>query len=141
MLDEIRSAPRELNLVEGSLAIWNVRPGLVFTQGKGRFVMAHAEQIMASVEAAARAAPGDAAVVHDWLAVESYEVAVQARMTPWSVTIARSMRRIVIGVRSPLVALAVRTVNLAVGGRFEVLADAARLHAAARDELRRPWAP
>src|SRR5262245_35373979 len=137
MLEEIRSVPRELNLAEGSLAIWSMRPGLVFTLGKGRFVMAHAELIMASVEDAARAAPGDAAVVHDWLGVESYEVAVHARMTPWSVTIARSLRRVVIGVRSPLVALAVRTVNLAVGGRFEVLADAARLHAAARDELRR----
>jgi hypothetical protein len=138
MLEDLRSAPREVHLAEGSLSIWSVRPGLVFTRVKGRFMMAHAEQIIASIEEAVRAAPGDAVAVHDWFSVESYEVAVHARMTRWSVTIARSLRRVAIGVRSPLVALAVRTVNLAVGGRFEVLADVERLQAAAREELDRP---
>ena len=136
MLPELKIEPRELNLAEGSLCVWTVRPGLVFTQARGRMVMAHAMEIMAGVNEAVRGDPGGAVGIHDWLGVEHYEVAVQARMSSWALTTVRSMRRIVIGVRSPLVALAVRTVNLAVGGRFEVVEDDGTLLSVARGELR-----
>ncbi len=80
-------------------------------------------------------APGEAVAVHDWLGVESYEIAVHARMTAWSVPAVRSMRRVVVGVRSPLVAFAVRTVNLAAGGRFEVVGTDEEIKAAVRSSL------
>ncbi len=135
MLPELRGVPREVNVEGGSLRVWSVRAGLVFTQAKGRMVMAQAAAIIAGVDEAIRAAPGSAVAVHDWLEVDSYEVAVHARMSAWSLVAVRSMRRIVIGVRSPLVALAVRTVNLGVGGRLEVLEEREKLLSFARKEL------
>jgi hypothetical protein len=115
--------------------VWAVRKGMVMTQASGRVVLAQAERIMAAVDTAIREAPGQVVVVHDLLDVDSYEINVHTRMSTWSVATFRFVRRVVIGVRSPLVSLAVRTVNLAVGGRYEVLESRETLLAAARREF------
>ena len=107
----------------------------MLTQVSGRVVLAQAERIIAAVDAAIRAAPGQVVIVHDLFDVQSYEINVHTRLSAWSVATFRSVRRVVIGVRAPLVSLAVRTINLAVGGRFEVVEAREALLAAARREL------
>jgi hypothetical protein len=138
MFVELQVAPEVVKTEAGCATIWRGRPGLVFSQVEGRMVMAHAQVIMAVVDAEMRARPGTVKVFHDFTAIDSYEVAVQARMSAWSVTAVRSLERIVIGVSSPLVALAVRTANLASGGRFELVQTREQLVAAACAEWLRP---
>jgi hypothetical protein len=135
MLSELAVAPRIVAADQGTAQIWLARPGLVFTRVEGRMVMEHAQAIMETVDAAVRARPGQVCAVHDFTGIESYEIAVHARMSTWSVSVVRSMRRIVVGVSSPLVALAVRTANLATGGRFELLDTREQVLSAARAEL------
>jgi hypothetical protein len=135
VLPEVSVEPERVQLPDGLSLAWNVRPGLVFTRVEGRMSLPHASSIMAMVDAAVLAQPSGAVVVHDWTGIESYEVAVHARMSAWSLVVVRSMRRVVIGASSPFVAAAVRTVNLAVGGRFELLQTREQVLAAAREEL------
>jgi len=130
--------PETTALPEGTVRIWTPRANLVITQASGRVVLAQAERIIAAVDAAIRAAPGQVVIVHDLFDVQSYEINVHTRLSAWSVATFRSVRRVVIGVRSPLVSLAVRTINLAVGGRFEVVEAREALLAAARRELAVP---
>jgi hypothetical protein len=135
VVPELPIAPLCAETREGRAWVWPVAPGLVFTRVDGRMVMQHAQLIMEAVDAAVRARPGSAAAVHDFTGIESYEIAVHARMSAWAVGVTGSMRRIVIGVQSPLVALAVRTVNLASGNKFELLDTRAQVLEAARREL------
>jgi hypothetical protein len=137
MLPELPEKPQVVTVDVGTLKVWVPRKGLVFTRASGRMVTAHADLIIEAVGRACDECPVDAVAVHDWLDVESYEIAVYARMSAWSPRVIRAMRRVAIGVRSPMVALAVRTANLAVGGRFEVIDDSERIVAAARAEWQR----
>ncbi len=127
--------PETIALPEGTVRIWTPRASVVMTHCSGRVVLAQAERIIAAVDAAIRAAPGQVVILHDLFDVESYEISVHPRLSAWSVATFRSVRRVVIGVRSPLVSLAVRTINLAVGGRFEVLEKREALLSAARREV------
>lgn len=117
--------------------VWIAGPDLVLSRVEGRFVLAHADSIMTVVDAAIAKRPGHLTVVHDWTAVQSYEIAVHTQMGAWAARITPSLERILIGVTSPFVTLAVRTVNLAVGNRFELFADRERLLQAARSEYER----
>lgn len=101
MFVELQVAPEVVKTDAGSATIWKARPGLVFTRVEGRMVMAHAQAIMSVVDAEMRALPGKVKVFHDFTAIESYEIVVQARMSAWSVTAMRFIERIVIGVSSP----------------------------------------
>jgi hypothetical protein len=134
MLPELAMASKSVERPEGQIRIWT-RPGKVFTQCAGRMLLPHAEAVMAAIDEAIRERPGQVVAIHDLMHVESYEINVHTRMTAWSVSTFRDVRRVVIGVRSPLVSLAVRTVNLAVGGRYEVLDTEEALWAVARREL------
>ncbi len=136
MLAELSATPPQVvERPEGTVRIWSAGKGLVFTQCSGRILLPHAEGIIRVVDAAIRERPGEVVVVHDLLDVESYEINVHTRLSAWSVATFKMVRRVVIGVRSPLVSLAVRTINLAVGGRFEVMESREKVHAAARREL------
>ena len=136
MLAELGAMPPQMvELPDGSVRIWAAGKGLVFTQCTGRMVLAHAEAVIAAVDSALLERPREAVVVHDLLDVESYEINVHTRLSAWSVATFQGVKRVVIGVRSPLLSLAVRTINLAVGGRFEVLESREKLHATARREL------
>jgi hypothetical protein len=135
MLPELSVAPETVQTAEGIVHVWVAKPGLVFTRAEGRILMAHGQLIMDMVDAAARARPKLATVVHDFTAVASYEIALHVRMSTWSVGLTPSMRRVVVAVNSPLVALAVRTVNLASGGKFELLETREQAIEAARREL------
>ena len=137
MLPELAEGPESFAVPEGTLKIWRPRKGLVFTQVTGRMIATHAECIIAAVDHACLECPKEAVGIHDWLDIESYEISVYARMSTWSPRVAKKMRRVTIGVRSPLVAMAVRTVNLAVGGRFEVFGQTEQLLEAARAEWQR----
>ena len=137
MFAELGILPQIVPGESGKAAIWHVRPGLVLTQVDGRMVVAQARAVMQAVDEAIRARPGKAMVFHDWTAITSYEVAVHAQMTAWSVKVVRSLARIAIAANSPLVLLALRTANLAVGGRFELVESREQLVAAARAEWAR----
>ncbi|MFT3923805.1 MAG: hypothetical protein QM778_14830 [Myxococcales bacterium] len=136
MLTELGVTPSKVvEAPDGCVRLWTARPGLVFSQASGRMVSEHAESIIAAVEDAIRERPREVAIIHDLFEVESYEISVHTRMSTWSVSTFRKVRRVAIGVRSPLISLAVRTVNLAVGGRFELLESSGELLALARREL------
>ncbi len=137
MVPDLDVTPLVLESTDGRAQVWTARPGLVLTRVDGRMVMDHARAIMEAVDAQLRARPGRTTVVHDWTGIESYEVAVHARMSAWAVSTIRSFERVIIGVTSPLVALAVRTVNIAVGNRFELLDSREGVLAAATAELAR----
>lgn len=137
MIPEITKAPAVHDAPDGVARIWSARPGLVVSQVEGRMLLDHATPIMAAVDAAIAGQRGRVTVVHDWTAVESYEVAVHARMSAWTVTVMSAMERVVIGVTSPFVTLAVRTVNLATGNRFELLDDRVKVLEVVRAEMAR----
>jgi len=137
MIPELAVEPQVAETDEGRAYVWRPKRDLVFTRVEGRFAMPHAQLIMDQVDDAVRANQGKVTIVHDWTAVESYEVVVHARMSAWAVAVMRSLTRVVIGVTSPFVALAVRTVNLAVGNRFEVVDTRDKVLAEARAELAR----
>ena len=126
--------PKVVERPEGTLKIWTARKGMVCTQGRGRMELGHLEEFFSIMDEAIGERPGDVVAVHDLLEVESYEIRLHPRLSAWSAARSGKIRRTVIGVRSPLVSLAIRTVNLAVGGRFEVVEDAGALHGAARRE-------
>jgi hypothetical protein len=135
MVSELTTAPLVAEAKEGRAHVWNAARGLVFTRVEGRMVMAHAQLIMDAVDVAVRALPREAAVIHDFTGIQSYEIAVHASMSAWAIGVVGSLRRIVIGVNSPLVSLAVRTVNLASGNRFELLSTRDQVIEVARKEL------
>ncbi|HEY6876568.1 MAG TPA: hypothetical protein VI299_01065 [Polyangiales bacterium] len=135
MVPEVSVAPLTAETSEGRAWVWVAAPNLVLTQVEGRMAMNHAELVMGTVDLAAKQRPGQVALIHDFTAVDSYEVLVHARMSTWAVNITRSLRRVVIGASSPLVALAVRTVNLAASNKFEILDTREQVHAVVRAEL------
>lgn len=132
VLPELQSPARVVETAEGRGFLWAAGPKLVFTRMEGRMALEHARAVIDFVGAHVHASPGEVVVVHDLCGVESYEVAVYARILPWSVAAGKSARRVVIGASSPLIALAVRTINLAASGRFEVLDSRERVLEAAR---------
>lgn len=135
MLAEALPVPNVTETDEGRVEIWNPRPEVVLTRASGRMAMKHAAPIMQAVEAAIAACPGQVIVFHDWTGIASYEVEVQARMSAWSLRQISQIERVVIGVDSPLVALAVRTANLAVGDRFEIVRSREEVEQAIRSAL------
>lgn len=100
-------------------------------------VLAHARAIMAEVDEVLKRQEhaGRMVAIHDFTGVQSYEIAVQAQMTVWAVAVTPSVKRVVVGVVSPMVSLAVRTANLAAGNRFEVVNSRDALVRVVRAEL------
>ena len=135
MISEIGAPDAVANDDDGEAAVWRPRPGLVISRVNGRMTQHHADAIIKIGDEAVRADPGNVVALHDWSRVESYEVAVHARMSAWTLRIIGSMRRVVIAVESPLVALAVRTVNLATGNRIEFASTSEEIERFVRAEL------
>lgn len=135
MVPEVSAAPLTAETGEGRALVWVAAPNLVLTQVEGRMALSHAQLVMDTVDAAAKQRPGQVALIHDFTGVSSYEVLVHVRMSTWAVNITSSLRRVVVGAASPLVALAVRTVNLAASNKFEILETREQVQAVARAEL------
>ena len=68
------------NDTDGEASVWRPRPGLVMSRVRGRMTLEHANAIMRVGDEAVRVAPKAVVALHDWSAVESYEVIVHARM-------------------------------------------------------------
>ena len=136
MIAEVRVSPTVVELPEGRAWVWTASPHIVATRVEGRMLIEHAEAIIAAIDRSIERHPGDVVALHDWTGIASYQVAVHTRMSAWSIRAVRSMRRIVLAVDSPLVGLAVRTVNLAVGNRFEFVATRELLEGELRTSLR-----
>lgn len=116
----------------GELQIWKLASHVVLTRVTGHFPVGFTDPIMAAVDEVADRHPKVAIACHEWTTVSTFEGRTPARMTPWSVKVFRKMQRVIIGVSSPFTRAAVRSVNLAVGGRFEVFEDADAVYEAAR---------
>jgi hypothetical protein len=121
MLAEALPTTNVIETSEGQLEIWHASPLIVVTRAEGRLGMIHGTPLMEMLEAALTAHSGEVQAFHDWTGIQSYEMEVQVRMTTWSLTHISKFRRVVIAADSPMVALALRTANIAMGNRFEVL--------------------
>ena len=120
----------------GVARVWRPAPSLAVSTLTGHFQIEHANLIMETVDDAAEKSGGNAVVIHDWIGVKSFDIAVQVSMTKWWIRIVPSLSHVTIGVESPFIAAAVRTAGLASGGRFYVVSKGEQVEAAVVEALR-----
>ncbi|HKP63936.1 MAG TPA: hypothetical protein VJV78_44685 [Polyangiales bacterium] len=105
----------------GSIAFWEVSPGVYATEVGGYMTRDMAQLIIERAEPL-YALRGRVYGFHNWFEMENYESSCRVELTAW-VLGHRDRTELHIGLRSRLVAMGVSVANLALGSLIQVHSD------------------
>lgn len=136
-LTELLGPPtRRAEVASGDLDLW-LQPGLLVGQMSGHVSRQAAAAMIEATDEVIALSAEPVVVLHDWLALRSYDIAAQAQLSTYSLRRLKHLRRVVIAVASPLVSMGVKTANVVVRGQLEVTNTSLGFEMALREEISR----